>query len=264
MTGLLGSIVTNRELIYELSRRELMQSHASHFLGGVWAFMNPLLLLLIYFLVFHYVFPLRMPDDMPSRSQLFLLAGLIQWVVMAELIVRSCTIIRANQNLVKQINFPMETLVIKTVAATLFVQVVMSAGLGVILFFQSELPSMWVLPLWLGAILLQALFMLGLAFILASLTPFMPDVSEFAGVVARLGLFITPILYTADQFGPTMEALFYVNPFTYFTLMHQDAFFWQAPVHLWQWGAGAALSFAILWLGYSLFRQMSPAFTDVI
>jgi lipopolysaccharide transport system permease protein len=261
LIALVRSLWRNRELVRELTRRDLFQGHASHILGGMWVLANPLITLLIYFLVFHFIFPTRVGG---RSGEAFLLAGLVQWVVLSEVMVRACAVVRLNANMVKQISFPLEVLVAKAVLSGLFVQAVMSAGLLAVVAFQPGGIGPAALGLWLVAILLQAVFMLGIALILASLTPFVPDTAEVVGVVARLGLFVTPILYASNAFGPVVEALFHLNPFSYFAWIHQDALAEQAITHPWAWLVAAALALGALWLGERLFRQMSPAFTDVL
>jgi lipopolysaccharide transport system permease protein len=106
--------------------------------------------------------------------------------------------------------------------------------------------------------------MLGLTLILASLTPFAPDTAEVVGVFVRLGMFITPILYASDTFGPLVKALFHANPFSYFAWIHQDALVHQSVTDPLVWLAAFMLAASALWLGERMFREMSPAFTDVL
>ncbi|MCZ8146394.1 MAG: ABC transporter permease [Roseomonas sp.] len=261
MIALFRTLWRNRELTLELTRRELFQGHASHVLGGVWALANPLFTLLIYFLVFHFIFPTRIGGQ---AGEVFLLAGLVQWVVLSEVMVRACTVLRQHVNMVKQLSFPLEVLVAKTVLSGLFVQAVMSAGLLLVVLFVAGGIGPAGLGLWLLALVLQAVFMLGLALLLASLTPFVPDTAEVVSVVARLGLFIAPILYASDAFGPVVAALFHLNPFSYFAWIHQEALADQSLVRPLAWIGAAVLAAGLLWLGERIFRQMSPAFTDVL
>lgn len=251
----------SRELIVELSRRELFQGHANHLFGGLWVFVNPIITLAVYFLVFHFIFPSRVAGS--QSSELFLIAGLIQWITLSDIMARACSIIRNNSNLVKQINFPVEALVARSVASAVFVQGIMTAGLFALawIIYGSVTPGS--LGLWLLAMAIQTMFMLGVALVLAAVTPFVPDLTELVGVVARLGLFVTPILYSSSQFGPRLEKLFYLNPFSYFAWIHQQVFS-QAAIVPAAWLGATALGIAAFWLGARLFKAMSPAFNDVL
>ncbi|MBO6553334.1 MAG: ABC transporter permease [Roseitalea sp.] len=261
MTRIVRSIWSERELIAELSRRELFQAHAGHIFGGVWVFANPILTLLVYFAVFRFVFPTRLPGE--GSPEAFLLAGIVQWIITAEVLAKACTVIRSNAGLVKQINFPIEALVVKTVFASLFLQVVMTVGLLIILL-PSGTVSVTSVILWVAAFSIQGLFLLGVALIIASVTPFLPDLTEIVGLVARLGLFVTPILYPATQFGPFVEAGFHLNPFSYYAWIHQDAIFNAAITNPWHWLGAVVIAVLCLAVGQAVFRVMNPAFNDVL
>lgn len=261
MIALAYSLWRNRELTLELTRRELLHGHLSHLLGSLWVLSNPLITLLIYFLVFHFIFPTRIGG---KAGEVFLLAGLVQWVVLSEVMVRACHVLRQHANMVKQLSFPLEVLVAKTVLSGLFMQAVMSAGLLVVVVLIAGGIGLAGLGLWLLALVLQAVFMLGLALLLASLTPFVPDTAEVVSVIARLGLFFAPILYASDAFGPVAAALFHLNPFSYFAWIHQEALADQSLVRPLAWIGAMLLAAGLLWLGERVFRQMSPAFTDVL
>lgn len=261
MSGVLVSFWRDRELMFELSRRELFQPHANHLFGSFWAFANPLLTMGLYFLVFRFVFPTRLPDG--GAPEVFLIAGLLQWVTMSEVLAKSCAVLRNNASLIKQISFPVEILVGKTVLASIQVQIIMTGGLFVVMGAAGQL-SFAAVGLWFCALVVQSLFMLGVALALSAVTPFVPDVAEFVGIIARMGLFVTPILYAASQFGPAVEPLFFANPFAYFAWTHQQALHSQSITDVAPWVGAALWAIGALALGRSLFKLLSPAFTDVL
>lgn len=262
MIKLIKSIWRDRELIFELSRRELFQGNAGHIFGRFWVFANPLLTLGIYFLVFRLIFPSRLPGS--AATEVFLIAGLVQWIIMSEVLVKSAHLLRGHANLVKQINFPIETLFAKLVASAVFVQVVMTVGLVAIMIVTSGFLPVKAIGLWMIALFLQAIFMFGIAMLVGAITPFIPDISEIIGIIARLGLFVTPILYTYDQFGSLAATLFYANPFSYFAWIHQEALYDQALTNPVAWFGAAFLALAALWIGNRAFSILGPGFTDVL
>jgi lipopolysaccharide transport system permease protein len=267
MQRIVTSAYRNRELILEMTKRELFQAHAGHMLGGVWVFFNPMVTLLIYFFIFNYIFPARLPESegVDRGSEVFLLAGLIQWITLSEMMVRACQVIRANANLVRQINFPLEVLIFKTVASSAAIQIVMTGGLLVLMVATSGMPSALAVGLWLIAFSAQIIFMIGLTFLFASLTPFFPDFAELIGIIARLGLFAAPILYTVDRFASgALGGIFYANPFSYFAWLHQDALYWQGFSHAFAWPVAVALAVVLLWAGHRTFQHLSPGFNDVL
>jgi len=264
LASLASIAVRNRELIWELTRREVMQPQANHFLGRYWLFMHPALSILVLFLVFYFIYPTRLEGMNPRGFEVYLLSALIPWVVISELMARACPLIRANINLVKQIVFPLETLVIKTILASLFVQLVMSAVVFIILFTTSTAVSPLVLLLWLAALVIQSIFMLGLTLILASITPFIPDMEDFVSLIARAGLFLAPVLYVSTMFSPNIWRLFYLNPFSYMVWIHRDALFYQTITSSIVWAVAILISGLLLVIGGWLFRLMSPSFGEAI
>jgi homopolymeric O-antigen transport system permease protein len=264
LASLASIAVRNRELVWELTRREVMQPQANHFLGRYWLFMHPALSILVLFSVFYFIYPTRLEGMNPRGFEVYLLSALIPWVVISELMVRACPLIRANTNLVKQIVFPLETLVIKTILASLFVQLVMSAVVFIILFTTSTAVSPLFLPLWLAALVIQSIFMLGLTLILASITPFIPDMEDLVSLIARAGLFLAPVLYVSTMFSPNIWRLFYLNPFSYMVWIHRDALFYQTITSSMVWAVAILMSGLLLVIGGWLFRLMSPSFGEAI
>jgi|RhiMetdeSRZDD1v2_1073273.scaffolds.fasta_scaffold02721_4 lipopolysaccharide transport system permease protein len=264
LASLASIAVRNRELVWELTHREVMQPQANHFLGRYWLFMHPALSILVLFSVFYFIYPTRLESMNGRGFVVYLLSGLIPWVVISELMARACPLIRANANLVKQIVFPLETLVIKTVLASLFVQLVMSAVVFVILFITSTAVSPSFLPLWIAALVIQSVFMIGLTLILASITPFVPDTEDLVSLIARAGLFLAPVLYVPTMFSPSVWRLFYLNPFSYMVWIHRDALFYQTITSSTVWAVAIFMSGSLLVIGAWLFRLMSPSFGEAI
>lgn len=259
MLALCGSLLRHRELVLALAQRELFQGHSAHLLGRFWAIANPLIAVGTYFFVFRFIFPARLPGGAPAET--FLLAGIIQWVAISDSLGKACTLMRNNTSLVKQISFPVEVLAGKSVLASLIVQFLMTAGLFFIALLGGDF-GLETLGLWMLAVALQATFMLGTTLFLSALSPFFPDIGELVGVLLRLGIFITPILYGSSQFGPALEALFWTNPFSYFAWLHQQAL--TGRIEVLAWSGATALSFVAMIVGAKAFRLMSPAFNDAL
>jgi len=252
------------ELIWELGRRELVQPQANHFLGRYWVFLHPILSVLIIFSVFFFVYPMRVEGGMQRGSEIYLLSGLVPWVVTSELMVRACGLIKSNSNLVKQIVFPLETLAVKTVLASLFIQLVMSAVVLVILFATSTRIAPLFLALWILALAIQTTFNLGLTLTLAAATPFIPDIEDVVALIARAGLFLAPVLYTAGMFSEKVWQLFYLNPFSFLVWIHRDALFHQSVTSPLVWTVAVLLSGGLLAFGSWLFSLLSPSFAEAI
>ena len=112
-------LYARRELIGELVRRELRDRHAGQALGALWAYGHPLILMLIYTVLFAYVFPTRFTKDGATLDfSVNVFAGIVPWLAFQDLLSRSPSILVGHANLVKQIVFPTEVLSVKTAIAS--------------------------------------------------------------------------------------------------------------------------------------------------
>jgi homopolymeric O-antigen transport system permease protein len=134
----------------------------------------------------------------------------------------------------------------------------------VILFTTSTAVSPLSLPLWLAALVIQLVFMTGLTLILASITPFVPDVEDLVSLIARAGLFLAPVLYVPTMFPQSVWRLFYLNPFSYMVWIHRDALFYQTVTSSVVWALAILISGLLLVIGSWLFRLLSPSFGEAI
>jgi lipopolysaccharide transport system permease protein len=185
-------------------------------------------------------------------------------VVMSELMVRVCRTIPANANLVKQIVFPLETLVLKTVLASVIVQLLMSLVLLAALLFTGRAVSPIFVPLWILTLAIQTVFMLGFAFAFSAITPFVPDLEDAVALIARAGLFLAPVIYVPTMFSAATWQLFYLNPFSYFVWIHRDAVFYQSFATPAAWIGAVVIAVGSLALGTALFRRLSPSFGEAV
>lgn len=177
-------------------------------LGILWAVLQPLSLVALYWFVFTYMFS-RGPAASNNNYIHFLIAGLIPWLGINEGIVRSTTCIVENAAMVRRLAFRSELLVVVPNASALIFEVI---ALGLFLLFllaRGTMPrQIWLLPF---ALLLQFAVQLGLGWILAATYVFYRDLMQFLGFVLSIAFYLSPILYpVAGRF----ETFFMWNPIT--------------------------------------------------
>jgi len=177
-------------------------------LGILWAVLQPLSLVALYWFVFTYMFS-RGPAASNNNYIHFLIAGLIPWLGINEGIVRSTTCIVENAAMVRRLAFRSELLVVVPNASALIFEVI---ALGLFLLFllvRGTMPrQIWLLPL---ALLLQFAVQVGLGWILAATYVFYRDLMQFLGFVLSIAFYLSPILYpVAGRF----ETFFMWNPIT--------------------------------------------------
>jgi lipopolysaccharide transport system permease protein len=182
-----------RELILNLALRELKARYKNTVLGFFWSLLNPLGMMLVFTAVFT-VFMRSEVENFP----IYALCGLLPWNFFSAAVMGSVNSIVSNANLVTKVYFPREVLPIATVLANLFnfllTLIVLFAALVVVQAPVS--PWLWLLPV---VILIQSLFILGLAFILSTLNVFYRDTLMVMDVAMLAWFFLTPIFYPLED-----------------------------------------------------------------
>jgi ABC-2 type transport system permease protein len=213
----LREIVRHRELVANLTRREVKVKHKNSLLGVLWNLMNPLL----YLAIFSVVFALLLKNDIP-RYALNLLAGLLVYDLFSAGTTGATSSVVANSVLVKKIWFPREILPVAAVGANLvpFMSRLVILGVGLAVFNQSpEWSMIWLL---IPALAITLTMALGLGLLLSALNVLYRDVQHFLELAFLALFWFTPIVYNydfvgnalRDQFGVSAERLAMLNPIT--------------------------------------------------
>ncbi len=220
----LTDVVRHRQLLANLTRREVKVRHKNSFLGFAWNLMNPLL----YLVIFSLVFTLLLPSGIP-RYALNLLAGLLVYDLFAAGVTGATSSVVANSHLVQKIWFPREVLPVAAVAANLvpFASRLVILGVGLALFRQSpEWSMLWLL---IPAVLICLAMAVGLGLLLAAANVFFRDVQHFLELALLALFWFTPIVYAydfagnaiRDRLGIGAERLAMLNPLTPLTTTFQ-------------------------------------------
>ncbi len=263
--ALFASLWHNRELIAQLTRREVLSRYRGSMLGLAWSFFNPLLMLVVYTFVFSVVFKARWGSGDESKADfaIVLFVGMIIHGLFAECVNRAPGLILANVNYVKKVVFPLEILPWVAAGSALFHSAVsIMVLLAAQLIFQHALA--WTV-VFLPIVLVPLLFgTMGFAWFLSSIGVYVRDVGQTIGIVTLVLLFLSPIFYPVDALPENYRILLLLNPLTPVIGDARRVLIWgQAP----DW-AGlmlyAAASFAVAWLGFWWFQRTRRGFADVV
>lgn len=188
-------LVAYRYLLHNLIARDLKVRYKNSALGIVWSMLNPLLLMLVFTIVFS-VFA----NEGIRQYPVFILVGLLPWNFFSGSIVGGANAILTNSALVKKVYFPREILPTAVVLSNL---VNFLIGLGVLTIFLYAFGlGLTRHALWVPVILLtQVIFTLGLVYFLSAAHVFYRDVAMILDVGMLAWFFLTPIFYTLDRFG---------------------------------------------------------------
>jgi lipopolysaccharide transport system permease protein len=263
--ALFASLWDNRELIVQLTQREVMSRYRGSVLGLAWSFFNPLLMLAVYTFVFSVVFKARwgVGEESTADFAIVLFVGLIIHGLFAECLNRAPGLILANVNYVKKVVFPLEILPWVAASSALFHSAVsIVVLLAVLLVFQHALA--WTI-VFLPIVLVPLLFVtMGLAWFLSSIGVYVRDIGQTIGIFTMVLLFLSPVFYPADALPENYRLLLFLNPLTSVIGDARRVLIWgQAP----DW-AGlmlyAAASFGVAWLGFWWFQRTRRGFADVV
>ena len=195
-----SELVARRELLWNLTLRELRGRYKRSLLGWGWSLLNPIAFLLVYTFAFSVILEASPEPGSPSGLSsyaFYLLCGLLPWTFFNVSVSTAMGSVVANGALVRKVAFPREHLIISTVVAGLFTLAVELTVLSVALVVAGNMVLVW-LPLVVVTSLLVAVFATGFGLALAAANVYFRDMSYLWGIVVQAWFFSTPIVYPID------------------------------------------------------------------
>jgi ABC-type polysaccharide/polyol phosphate export permease len=198
----LAHLVEYQELIRTLVIRDLKVRYKDSALGVVWSLMNPLLMMIVFTLVFTVMTPVRAIENFP----VFFLCGLLPWNFFSTSVIGSTASIVGNGALLKKVFFPREVLPLSMVLANLVnFLIALTVLFGLVFAFQIPL-TIWLVYLPV-VILIQVIFTLGISFALATINVFYRDTQQIMDVLMLAWFFVTPVFYPINILPRNYELL---------------------------------------------------------
>lgn len=223
----LGTIWESRELLQNLTNREVRGKYRRTALGQLWSLANPIADILIYTFIFSFIFRLPAKVGDPSgldNYALWLVCGLLPWLFFNRVLTLGVESLVSNAGLIQKVYFPRIVLPLSLANATFFTWMLEMA----VLVFALSLLGSFVLP-WLPLVavfmVVFGLFSVGLAMVLSIINVYFRDLSYLLTIVLQFWFYLTPILYPvelvetqSDQLGGlagtpiTLLDLYTLNP----------------------------------------------------
>lgn len=260
---LLTLIKRHGELLFELSKRDVLEKYAGQALGPIWAIAHPLFLMAVYILVFGFIFGLRLGAEMPHDYGVYLLAGLIPWLGVVEVLNRSATVLTGNSALIKQVVFPVEVLPVKTVFGVVFTQCVFWFFYLLYVFASSGYlsPMTLLLPF---IMLSQVACMIGIACMVSVAAAVVKDIKELIQFLSVVGLYFLPIIYLPGMVPSWMIGVLNLNPLSHMIWVYQDVVFYGGFEHPLSWGVWLAFSGLMYGLGTFSFEKVKSMLANFV
>jgi len=262
---MITGILHNRQLIYQLVKRDIEARYKGSAIGMLWSLFHPIVMLAIYTFVFSFVFQARWDTGSENKTDfaLVLFIGMIVHSLLAENISRAPSLIIGNVNYVKKVVFPLEILPWIALGTTLFHSVI-SLSVWAAFYFLVNQNFHWTalfLPLVLVPLIL---FSIGFSLMFAAMGVFLRDIGQITGILATVLLFLCPIFYPISILPETFQIYMYLNPLTVIVEQAREVLLWG---HVPNWkhlGFSFVSSLAIASIGYYIFQKTRPGFADVL
>jgi homopolymeric O-antigen transport system permease protein len=217
------TLFRHRLLIQSLVGRELKARYRGSVLGFFWSFINPLLQLLTYGLVFAVILPGRRSAAIDSYL-LFFFCGILPWSFFQSSLVESSGVLIAGGNLIKKVLFPAEVLPVVAVMSNLAHFLL---GLPILLAFVLYARRMsWSALLLPLPLLVQLVLTLGLALIVSALTVHFRDIQNILAHLLHLWFFASPVLYYYPEMPARVRSVLRFNPMYHLVVSYQEMLFW--------------------------------------
>lgn len=255
-----------RDLIWQMIKREIDQRYRGSYLGVMWSFITPLLMLMIYTFVFSVIFKSSWENDADTpigEFALNLFAGLAAFNMFSEVINRAPTLILIVPNYVKKVVFPLEILPLVAVGSS-FVNSLITAGLVVIgsLLIQGRISvTVFLLPL---AYLPLCLLSLALSWFLASLGVYIRDIAQGISIATQILFFLSPVFYPVSSVPEPFRRWISINPLNLILTEFRQTLLWGEMPDLKSWLLHLALTVILAIFGYSWFMKTKKGFATVM
>jgi lipopolysaccharide transport system permease protein len=261
-----ASLWRNRQLIWQMTRREVVGRYRGSVMGLAWSFFNPVLMLIVYTFVFSVVFKARWNvsgDESKTDFAIILFTGMIVFNLFAEIVNRAPGLIIYNVNYVKKVVFPLEILSWVALGSVLFHSLV---SLFVLLLAQfilnQSLP--WTIVLF-PLVLLPLIFAsLGAAWFLAAIGVFVRDVGQITGVITTILMFLSAVFYPLSALPERYQNLLKLNPLVLIITESRNVLIYGS-LPDWPWlGLALLMGLAIAFTGFWWFQKTRKGFADVL
>lgn len=276
--SLVADMRSSRELLANLTRREVKGKYKRTALGQLWSLANPLAQMLVYTLVFSVIIRIRPAPGDPSGLDFFalwLMCGLLPWTFFTNVVNGSMSALVGNENLIKKVYFPRSLLVVSTALAASYTWAIEMAVLTAAILLFGGQPLVF-LPAVVLTMAVLLVFAVGFAMLLSIANAYFRDVQHLVGILFQVWFYLTPIVYPILQVekmsasrGPvfgdvTLVDLYRLNPMESFVEVFRNLLYdnrlpeWGSVLQCVGWAAAA------LALGAWVFERHQRRLAEVL
>lgn len=246
-----------RELLKTNIQKDVGGKYKKSFLGVLWSFINPLLQIVVYWLVFDKI----LHTSNKENYVVYLCCGLIPWQYFAAVVNRGAATVIENGSILKKVYFPREIFPISLVASetvnffisTIMILVFVIAG-GITLTWN----VLWYIPI----VLVQFILSIGIAFLVSSISVYVRDLIHILGILIQLMFYATPIVYALDQVPDRFIWVARLNPMAYIIDSYRNIFYEGKMPNLQYLGVALLFGVGFCIVGYLVFKKLEKRFAE--
>lgn len=260
-----AELYQNRKLVLSLAKNDFKTKYAGSYLGIVWAFIQPIVTILVYWFVFSVGLKAGTVSDYPFV--LYLVSGIIPWFFFQDALNGGTNALIEYNYLVKKVVFKISILPIVKIISALFVHVFFVAFALLLCACYGYTPSLYTLQIIYYSVC-TFLFVLGLVYATSAIVIFFRDLTQIISIFLQVGVWLTPIMWDIDMLSshPWLIKLFKLNPMYYVVTGYRDSML--GHVGIWNHASWTiyfwVVTILLFGLGSVIFKRLKPHFADVL
>ena len=250
-----AELYQNRKLVLSLAKNDFKTKYAGSYLGIVWAFIQPIVTILVYWFVFSVGLKAGTVSD------------IIPWFFFQDALNGGTNALIEYNYLVKKVVFKISILPIVKIISALFVHVFFVAFALLLCACYGYTPSLYTLQIIYYSVC-TFLFVLGLVYATSAIVIFFRDLAQIIGIFLQVGVWLTPIMWDIDMLSshPWLIKLFKLNPMYYVVTGYRDSML--GHVGIWNHASWTiyfwVVTILLFGLGSVIFKRLKPHFADVL
>lgn len=253
----------NKSVLWSLTKTDFKAQYMANYLGIIWAFAQPLVMLCIMWFIFQVGFKATPVKGIPFI--LWLACGMLPWFFFSDSVAKGSSSILDNSFMVKKIAFRASTLPLVKLGGSVIIHLFFILLLMGMFVYYGYMPTIyWLqLPYYL---ICTCMLIIGISWLTSSTVVFIRDISQLIAICLQLGFWVTPIFWSMDMVPEKYQFFLKINPVYYIVDGYRCTFI----DHVWFWEHKLATPFfllqvlAILVLGAITFRKLRPHFANVL
>lgn len=274
MVSILSEIINNRKLIWNLGRDDFKKKFAGSYLGVVWAFVQPIITILVYWFVFAKALNAGTQTTkagIQAPYVLWLTAGMVPWFYFSDAVSSGTNALVEYSFLVKKVVFNIEVLPVVKMMSAFFVHLFFIGFTTVFYACYGMLPDIYT-PQMLYYSLCMVFLVAGIVYFNSAVVVFFRDLSQIVGIFLQVLVWMTPIMWNIDgmiaqgRISKPLEIILKLNPMYYIVSGYRDSlidkvwFFQRGWINLYFW----VVTIVLIAFGSLVFRKLKPHFADIL